>query len=204
MIELILLALVIWVTAYVVASRKEQESPEDISVQFDTDEVAIRRRIAGQIREKAAVEHDLSRKSAIEETADFVFHGDSYSVDTPSRHYAGRYRAELVSRDQQPSAVVSAQDETLAREQNEAKSINIILYVASLFYGVGLGLHAVVERLRPAAVTFVGTGLALLPFVGLDFYSYILLTLLAIALIGVAIWRFFKSKIFNITVCLIV
>lgn len=41
-----------------------------------------------------------------------------------------------------------------------------LIIVTIMFYGVGLVLHGKVERLRPAAVAFVGTGLAILPFVG--------------------------------------
>lgn len=90
----------------------------------------------------------------------------------------------------------------LTHEQVELRNINTILYVASFllvaagivfigtslpgeakfwglvcisaaFYGVGLLLHARVGRLRPAAVAFVGTGLALLPFCGIEYYNYI-------------------------------
>ncbi len=41
-----------------------------------------------------------------------------------------------------------------------------LIVVVVLFYGVGMLLHAQVPRLRPAAVAFIGTGLAILPFVG--------------------------------------
>lgn len=39
--------------------------------------------------------------------------------------------------------------------------------VAGLFYGGGFGLYFSNAKLRPAAVSFVGTGLAILPFAGL-------------------------------------
>lgn len=41
-----------------------------------------------------------------------------------------------------------------------------LLTVVVLFYGAGMVLHQYVPRLRPAAVAFIGTGLAILPFVG--------------------------------------
>ncbi|HJP81360.1 MAG TPA: hypothetical protein VJ841_03140 [Candidatus Saccharimonadales bacterium] len=41
-----------------------------------------------------------------------------------------------------------------------------LIIVVILFYGLGLAIHARSERLRPAAIAFVGTGLAILPFVG--------------------------------------
>ena len=47
-----------------------------------------------------------------------------------------------------------------------ARLIGLIAVVA-LFYGGGLVLYAVSKRVRPAAVAFVGTGLAILPFVGI-------------------------------------
>ena len=50
----------------------------------------------------------------------------------------------------------------------------LVLVVAVIFYGAGLGLHRHSPKLKPAAVAFVGTGLALVPFVGLAFYSYVL------------------------------
>lgn len=85
--------------------------------------------------------------------------------------------------------------EAAQKEQKTLKNLNTILYMASflfvaaaaaliaaampagvrliglitvviLFYGVGMVLYKKVERLRPAAIAFVGTGLAILPFVG--------------------------------------
>jgi hypothetical protein len=92
--------------------------------------------------------------------------------------------------------------ELLARkEKRERQNINVTLYVASLllvaagalfvgtslpaglrfagvclitvfFYGAGFALHAKVPRLRPAAVAFTGTGLALVPVAGLAMYYF--------------------------------
>ncbi|MEO8219165.1 MAG: hypothetical protein ABI563_00060 [Specibacter sp.] len=86
------------------------------------------------------------------------------------------------------------------RNKRESQNINITLYVASLlmvaaaalfvgsnlpaaarlvgvwagtalFYGAGLLLHRRVGRLRPAAVAFTGTALAIIPFAGLATYN---------------------------------
>ncbi len=85
---------------------------------------------------------------------------------------------------------------TKTKEERDLQNINTILYVASFllvaaavlfigaavdnsfkfvgawvvtagFYISGMVLHAQSKRLRPAAIAFVGTGLALLPFAGL-------------------------------------
>ncbi|MCX6728313.1 MAG: hypothetical protein NTV39_00885 [Candidatus Saccharibacteria bacterium] len=89
------------------------------------------------------------------------------------------------------------------KEKHDLQNINITLYVASFllvaavglfvattlpesirfigvwvvtiaFYAAGLLLHDTVKKLRPAAVAFVGTGLAILPFTGIAMYSFIL------------------------------
>lgn len=46
--------------------------------------------------------------------------------------------------------------------------------VTALFYIIGLYLHRRIEKLRPAAVAFVGTGLAILPFTGIAMYNLVL------------------------------
>ncbi|WP_285244929.1 hypothetical protein [Pseudarthrobacter sp. fls2-241-R2A-127] len=87
------------------------------------------------------------------------------------------------------------------RERRDRQNINITLYVASLllvaaaalfvgsslppmlrfagvgaltamFYCLGMGLHSKIARLRPAAVAFTGTGLALVPVSGLALYNF--------------------------------
>lgn len=94
-------------------------------------------------------------------------------------------------------------DNAAEKEKHDLQNINTTLYVASfllvaaaalfvgtalpqavkfigiwaitvIFYVVGLGLHAKVSKLRPAAVAFTGTGLALLPFAGWAMYQYVL------------------------------
>lgn len=86
------------------------------------------------------------------------------------------------------------------KSRRETQNINITLYVASLlmvaaaalfvgssqpvpvrlvgvwlatalFYGAGLMLHSKVARLKPAAVAFTGTALAIIPFAGLATYN---------------------------------
>ena len=89
------------------------------------------------------------------------------------------------------------------KEQRDLQNINTILYVASFllvaaavlfigaavdnslkfigawaitigFYFSGMVLHSSSKRLRPAAVAFIGTGLALLPFAGLATNIFVL------------------------------
>lgn len=89
------------------------------------------------------------------------------------------------------------------REKRDRQNINITLYVASLllvaaaalfigtslppmmrfagvctvtalFYAAGFILHSRVPRLRPAAVAFSGTGLAMVPVAGLALYNFAL------------------------------
>lgn len=50
--------------------------------------------------------------------------------------------------------------------------LTVLIIIVGLFYGGGLGLHRMVRRLRPAAVAFIGTGLALIPFLGVAFAQY--------------------------------
>lgn len=110
---------------------------------------------------------------------------------------------------------MSAED----KEARDLQNINLALYVASFllvaaaalfigtalpesvkfvgtwlitaaFYGGGLWLYGQVAKLRPAAVAFAGTGLALLPFTGIAMYNFVLpdaaLCWLVTSLIGVA------------------
>lgn len=97
----------------------------------------------------------------------------------------------------------SAAERAARKEKRDRQNINITLYVASLllvaagalfigtglpailrfagvvaitalFYAGGLILHARAPRLRPAAVAFAGTGLALIPVAGLAMYNFTL------------------------------
>ncbi|QCO99414.1 DUF2339 domain-containing protein [Arthrobacter sp. 24S4-2] len=47
-----------------------------------------------------------------------------------------------------------------------------VCLITALFYGAGIVLHAKAPRLRPAAVAFAGTGLALVPVAGLAMYNF--------------------------------
>ncbi|NCQ54065.1 hypothetical protein COV88_02425 [Candidatus Saccharibacteria bacterium CG11_big_fil_rev_8_21_14_0_20_41_19] len=89
------------------------------------------------------------------------------------------------------------------KEKNSLKNINVTLYIASFllvgaaalfigaamdesirfvgiwfvtiaFYVAGLAIYDSIEKLRPAAVAFTGTGLALIPFTGMAMYSLVL------------------------------
>lgn len=97
----------------------------------------------------------------------------------------------------------TAAERQARREKRDRQNINITLYVASLllvaaaalfigtslppmlrfagvcavsalFYGAGFALYARVPRLKPAAVAFAGTGLALVPVTGLALYNFAL------------------------------
>lgn len=97
----------------------------------------------------------------------------------------------------------SAAEQSARKEKRDRQNINITLYVASLllvaagalfvgtslpevlrfagvaaitalFYAGGLFLHAKAPRLRPAAIAFAGTGLALIPVAGLALYNFTL------------------------------
>lgn len=94
-----------------------------------------------------------------------------------------------------PQPVLSEEEIARQKEQQTMRNLNVLLYVGSFlivaaaavfvtlvmpatvklfalilvtmtFYGTGLALHANSERLKSAGVAFVGTGLAILPFVG--------------------------------------
>ncbi|MEV7605379.1 hypothetical protein AB0N65_08050 [Paenarthrobacter sp. NPDC089322] len=102
-----------------------------------------------------------------------------------------------------PSPQESAEAAAVRKAKRDQQNINITLYVASLllvaagalflgtslpellrfvgiccitalFYVCGMVIHARVPRLRPAAIAFVGTGLALIPVTGLAMYNFAL------------------------------
>lgn len=102
-----------------------------------------------------------------------------------------------------PALQLSTPDRAAEKEKHDIQNINTTLYVASfllvaaaalfigtalpestkfiglwlitiVFYVVGLVLHDRVPKLKPAAVAFTGTGLALLPFTGWAMYQYVL------------------------------
>ncbi|HET7140346.1 MAG TPA: hypothetical protein VFI36_09310, partial [Arthrobacter sp.] len=97
----------------------------------------------------------------------------------------------------------TAAERQARRDKRDRQNINITLYVASLllvaaaalfigtslppmlrfagvcavtalFYGAGFALYARAPRLKPAAVAFTGTGLALVPVTGLALYNFAL------------------------------
>lgn len=127
------------------------------------------------------------------------------------------------------------------KERTSLKNLNTILYMASfllvaaaaafvatsmpaevrlasliavtlVFYGVGLVLHYKVERLRPAAVAFVGTGLAILPFVGValttlggmsDTLAWLVTSLVGIVAYGIAAVRLQSQVVSYLTMAFI-
>jgi hypothetical protein len=51
-----------------------------------------------------------------------------------------------------------------------------VAFIITLFYGVGFGVYLKSQRLRPAALAFLGTGMALIPFAGFALQQYTDLT----------------------------
>ncbi|MGB4768811.1 MAG: hypothetical protein WBP22_06195 [Candidatus Saccharimonas sp.] len=99
-----------------------------------------------------------------------------------------------------PQPELSAEDVAAEKARRTLQNLNAMLYVGSFlivaaaallvtltmpaavklagiiaitvaFYTAGLVLHTTSERLRPAVIAFVGTGLAILPFVGFALHS---------------------------------
>lgn len=131
----------------------------------------------------------------------------------------------------QPPVVRETPEAAAARkEKRDQQNINITLYVASLllvaagalflgtslpallrfvgiwfitalFYGAGMVIHSRVPRLRPAAVAFVGTGLALVPVTGLAMYNFVLhngpAAWLVTSLLGTAVYAYTAVKLDN-------
>lgn len=109
--------------------------------------------------------------------------------------YSDMQPASTYAQDASIQAVVAADVQYMDNEKKSLQNLNTILYMASfllvaaasafiaaampsgvrligliiiviLFYGAGWILFKTVTRLRPAATAFIGTGLAILPFVG--------------------------------------
>ena len=125
-----------------------------------------------------------------------------------------------------PTKSVVSHEKT--KEQRDLQNINTILYVASFllvaaavlfigaavdnslkfigawviaigFYFSGMMLHSSSERLRPAAVAFIGTGLALLPFAGLATNIFVLhdpvLSWFITSILGLVLFLFATLKL---------
>jgi len=131
----------------------------------------------------------------------------------------------------QPPVVRETPEAAAARkEKRDQQNINITLYVASLllvaagalfvgtslpalfrfvgiwfitalFYVSGMVIHSRVPRLRPAAVAFVGTGLALVPVTGLAMYNFVLhngpAAWLVTSLLGTALYAYTAVRLDN-------
>lgn len=67
---------------------------------------------------------------------------------------------------------VSAGAAFISTEMPDLVKLTGVWLITLAFYIVGLMLHKAVVHLRPAAVAFTGTGLALIPFAGLALYSF--------------------------------
>lgn len=131
----------------------------------------------------------------------------------------------------QPPVVRETPEAAAARkEKRDQQNINVTLYVASLllvaagalfvgtslpalfrfvgiwfitalFYVSGMIIHSRVPRLRPAAVAFVGTGLALIPVTGLAMYNFVLhngpAAWLVTSLLGTAVYAYTAVRLDN-------
>lgn len=128
----------------------------------------------------------------------------------------------------QPLVAESLSKTPETKEKHDLQNINMTLYVASFllvaaaalfvgtaldpavkfvgtwlitiaFYGGGLAIHKRMPKLRPAAVAFTGTGLALLPFTGLAMYSFVLpdaaLSWLITSIIGVVMFVYASMRL---------
>ncbi|MCQ1945604.1 MULTISPECIES: hypothetical protein [unclassified Arthrobacter] len=80
----------------------------------------------------------------------------------------------------------------------EARFFGVVA-VTALFYVSGLVIHARSARLRPAAVAFTGTGLALIPVVGLALFNFVLpdgpAAWLVTSVVGTAAFAYAAAKI---------
>ena len=121
----------------------------------------------------------------------------------PAQHQQAAWPVRSPQAAPRPVPPESAWERAARKEQRDRQNINVTLYIASLllvaagalfvgtslpeflrlagvcaitglFYGAGLVLHARAPRLRPAAVAFAGTGLALVPVAGLALYNFAL------------------------------
>ncbi len=114
------------------------------------------------------------------------------------------------------------------REKRDLQNINTLLYVASFllvaaavlfigaavdnsfkfvgawiitigFYASGMFIHSASKRLRPAAIAFIGTGLALLPFAGLATNIFVLhdpiLSWFITSILGLVLFLFATLKL---------
>ncbi|VXC71367.1 conserved membrane hypothetical protein [Arthrobacter sp. 9V] len=76
-----------------------------------------------------------------------------------------------------------------------------IWFITALFYVSGMVIHSRVPRLRPAAVAFVGTGLALVPVTGLAMYNFVLhngpAAWLVTSLLGTAVYAYTAVRLDN-------
>ena len=80
----------------------------------------------------------------------------------------------------------------------QARFLGVVALTA-LFYAGGLVIHARRKDLRPAAVAFTGTGLALIPVVGLALYNFLLpdaaLAWLVTSLVGTAAFAYAAARL---------
>ncbi|WP_240617673.1 hypothetical protein [Pseudarthrobacter sp. AG30] len=154
--------------------------------------------VAGTLAAAAAFGQPAPASSALTRQADADRLG---IVSGPGRAVPPRPPAPVPSGARAVPRAVTPAERQARRERRDRQNINITLYVASMllvaaaalfvgsslppmlrfagvgavtatFYCLGFGLHAKIARLRPAAVAFTGTGLALVPVSGLALYNF--------------------------------
>ena len=191
------------------------------------DQPAVQPQQKSAIEPVVAAETTASTGSYVQEQRPFLA-----PYDTPSAQ-----PAPPVQEKWQPDPTAVAAE----KERASLKNLNTVLYMASfllvaaaaafvatsmpaevrlasliivtiMFYGVGLVLHGKVERLRPAAVAFVGTGLAILPFVGValttlggmsDTLAWLLTSCVGIVAYGVAAVRLQSQVVSYLTMAFV-
>ncbi|MHC6230169.1 hypothetical protein ACX5I6_10850 [Arthrobacter sp. MMS24-T111] len=154
--------------------------------------------VAGTLAAAAAFGQPAPASSALTRQADADRLG---IVSGPGRAVPPRPAAPMPAAARAVPRAGTPAERQARRERRDRQNINITLYVASLllvaaaalfvgsslppmlrfagvgavtamFYCLGFALHAKVARLRPAAVAFTGTGLALVPVTGLALYNF--------------------------------
>lgn len=171
-------------------SKESGDTPsDDFSRGYDTG----KRELEGKLRERLEA-GDVSRESLEQLISPPMMNVPTPLplAQVPLQEdISNRYVSEAAA---YPQAVV-AQPVAPPKPHNPASTLNVVLYLASfllvaaaaaliaasmpasiklagliavvvLFYCAGIILHYKVAILRPAAVAFIGTGLAILPFVG--------------------------------------
>ncbi len=172
-------------------SNDSAQSLDDYRRGYSDGERAVTRQLAEDIESGKQIDSDyvgaLGTRSTAQSTTELNI--ITQSSDEPA--------ATVALMHEQPTVNTAA-----TQAERDTRNINTILYVASfmivgaavlfigaalppiakfiglivvmmVFYLIGLEVYRVSKRLQPAATAFVGTGLAIVPFVGLAFYNFV-------------------------------